>query len=325
MKIYFKIITLSVALMLFVAGCDKEELNELPQQLTTSGISIFVNEGKVYSSILVNHDNVRISNAYYEDSTRITYYEILSMLPNGEFFKTSIDENYLASTVYRKKSGQTTVFKFPRYYTLDPYRQLFYYRNDNLEKLDTTAFGVVYAVDASENDEIIAGFFGKRGYSQNGEVLIPSVPFYHNLKTKKTVQLPMPSNFWYFNGISTITKYNNDVYVAGLVDFPMYWKNNEFIRLDDNYGEVTQIKIKGNDVYAVGFYNKENSSYGRKIAVYWKNGVRIELGDNAASSVANGIFIDGEDVYVVGTIAGSTSNIQSACYWKNGKLTILKY
>ena len=130
----------------------------------------------------------------------------------------------------------------------------------------------------------------------------------------------MPNNYFYFNGVSCIHKSGSDVYVAGKMDFPMYWKNSEMVRLHENYGEVNQIKVAGNDVYAVGFYNKKNSNSTNHTACYWKNGTLVELEDGA---VAYSIFIDGNDIYTAGA-KGRFNAEYKACYWKNGKRVMLK-
>ena len=94
----------------------------------------------------------------------------------------------------------------------------------------------------------------------------------------------------------------------------MYWENVEPNVLNTLYGQVRQIVVSGTDVYAVGSYNKNNSNGTGHTASYWKNRVLHELEDDAQAS---GIFIDGTDIYVSGSI-GRLPVEYKACYWKNG-------
>ena len=185
--------------------------------------------------------------------------------------------------------------------------------------MDTTALGVIHSVYVDDDEEIFSGFFGQRGINNTGEVLDPKVAFYWD-GAKKIVNPKMPDNYYYFSGVTCVHKSGDDVYLGGKMDFPMYWKNGETVRLGDKYGEVAQIKVIDDDVYAVGFFNKRNSSRSGHTACYWKNGEITELEDNA---VAEDIFIDGEDIYVVGARGVSVGTYQ-ACYWKNGKRIMLK-
>ncbi|MDD2584832.1 MAG: hypothetical protein PHE99_07835, partial [Bacteroidales bacterium] len=106
----------------------------------------------------------------------------------------------------------------------------------------------------------------------------------------------------------------NNRYVGGLIGLPMYWKNSNPVILETLYGEVNQITVSGADVYAVGLYNKFNSNSTAHTACYWKNRERIDLEDNAQ---AYGIYIDGNDIYVAGSI-GDVPARYKPCYWKNG-------
>jgi hypothetical protein len=70
------------------------------------------------------------------------------------------------------------------------------------------------------------------------------------------------------------------------------------------------------DVYVAGFImNKTGTT-----AAYWKNGVLTTLGDSLSYSYTSGIAVQGNDVYVAGTLGTGTV---SAVYWKNGVATKL--
>ena len=94
----------------------------------------------------------------------------------------------------------------------------------------------------------------------------------------------------------------------------MYWKNTDPVVLDKRFGEVWQITKSGSDIYAVGLINKYNSNSTGHTACFWKNGTLYELEDNAQ---AYGIFLDGNDIYVTGSV-GKVPAHYRPCYWKNG-------
>lgn len=312
MRTISKTLILILAITFFSCKTDQPDYDFK----TTTALSIFVKDGKVGTSSLVN-ENYKIYTEYWIDSTKTDFEGLKALLPAGNYFRTSIDKNYWASTVYRKTNGEAVTYNFPRRYTSHPDNQLIYYKEDEKNIMDTTALGAIHAVDAA-GEEVFTGFFGRETYSESGSYLEPRVPFTWDGNDKITV-LPMPSNYFYFQGVSCIHKAGNDVYVAGKMDFPMYWKNKEVVRLHEEYGEVNQIKVVGNDVYAVGFYNKRNSSQGNHTACYWKNGTLVELEDAA---IAYSIFIDGNDVYVAGA-KGRYDGEYKACYWKNGEKVML--
>lgn len=66
----------------------------------------------------------------------------------------------------------------------------------------------------------------------------------------------------------------------------------------------------GYDVYMAGMSNSK--------AVYWKNGVEVDL---APQGVAQSIVVSGSDVYVGGYVI--VSGLAQAAYWKNGQQVIL--
>lgn len=305
---------LFVSLIGFI-GCKQE--NEPSFHYDTSiALSVFASEqNQICITTLVNKNNT-IFTEYWIDQEKTNLAGLKALLPAKEYFRTSIDKNYLATTVYRNGLTDKFVYQFPRNYSLYS-EQLIYFKDGQKHKLDTTALGAVYAVDASE-EPVIAGFFGQQKYGNYGAYLAPTVPFYQG-SDKKIHQLPMPRGYFYFDGISAIHRYDKDVYIAGKFDFPMYWKNEENVRLHQNYGEINQIKVINGDVYAVGFYNKRNSNSTGHTACYWVNNQLVELEDNA---IAYGIALLGKEVYVVGA-TGRHGAEYKACYWRNGKRTTL--
>ncbi len=315
MKTLFK--TFILILAVSFASCNMFDGPEQKDFKTTTALSIFVKDGKVGVSSLVN-ENYNIYTEYWIDSAKTDLAGLTALLPAGNYFRTSVDRNYWASTVYRKTNGEAITYKFLRSYSLYPDNQLVYYKGDERLQMDTTALGAIHAIDAADA-EVFTGFFGREKYYEAGSYLAPRVAFSWDGSGKITI-LPMPSNYFYFNGVSAVHKAGNDVYVAGKMDFPMYWKNKEVVRLHENYGEVNQIKVVGNDVYTVGFYNKKNSNSTNHTACYWINNTLVELEDSA---IAYSIFIVGKDVYVAGA-TGRYDGEYQACYWKNGKKVMLK-
>lgn len=68
--------------------------------------------------------------------------------------------------------------------------------------------------------------------------------------------------------------------------------------------EITSIHIT--DVYILGEHDETNIKY-------WKNGVGVEM-----EGAMRGIFVDGNDVYIVGNIKNLNTGNYIATYWKNG-------
>src|ERR1700740_589123 len=70
----------------------------------------------------------------------------------------------------------------------------------------------------------------------------------------------------------------------------------------------------GPDVYAAG---TTMGTIGT-VATYWKNGAETKIADNTKISVANGIVVNGGDLWVFGNAQPPGSNNLVPVYWKNG-------
>ena len=152
----------------------------------------------------------------------------------------------------------------------------------------------------------------------------------------------------YANAFGIAVK-GSDVYVAGfqaainngtLANYTAtIWKNGVATSLTDGklLAEAHAVAVQGNDVYVAGYevvqydvLEFNGTSYvtvkrSNRVARLWKNGavMPLELADpQKTESVANGIAVQGNDVYVVGYIKGLYSNVgyygAVAQVWKNG-------
>jgi uncharacterized membrane protein len=65
------------------------------------------------------------------------------------------------------------------------------------------------------------------------------------------------------------------------------------------------------DVYVAGYSIAGNSL---SVATLWKNGIPTRLADTLTNTLASAVLINGNDVYVTGTVN------DNAAYWKNGVL-----
>jgi hypothetical protein len=106
-----------------------------------------------------------------------------------------------------------------------------------------------------------------------------------------------------------------DVYVAGngsvqyagsqtWTTIAKYWKNGEEFIIGEAGSYARAIAVSGNDVYVAGH---EGGT-----AVYWKNGVKVNLTDGKDQADAYSISVVGNDVYVCGV------DSRVVTYWVNG-------
>ncbi len=83
--------------------------------------------------------------------------------------------------------------------------------------------------------------------------------------------------------------------------------------------ENTPQNNSNEDVYVAGAV--KSNHFGR--ATYWKNGVPVTLNEEAKGSTANDIFIDGSDIYVVGSTLNADLEDVPAL-WINGRQTYVR-
>lgn len=130
-------------------------------------------------------------------------------------------------------------------------------------------------------------------YWKNGEMVrLGSDPSYANALTVSGKDV-------YVCGYAMI----NNLYVAA------YWKNGEVHALSDlPHSGANAMLVEGPDVYIAGMAGSNGD-----LAVYWKNGTMVSLGQG----VASGLAMHGADLYVSGTTSAG------AVYWKDGVQQIL--
>jgi hypothetical protein len=133
---------------------------------------------------------------------------------------------------------------------------------------------------------------------------------------------------------NSIAVAGNDIFIAGYTFNPSagynsacYWKNGviNFMHSTTIYesGEANSVFLSDTNIHIAGKIHSAIYAPSIDIAVYWKNGKATELTDRLTASVANSIFVQGNDVYIAGGIAGP-DRFWRAAYWKNGVATILE-
>jgi uncharacterized membrane protein len=141
----------------------------------------------------------------------------------------------------------------------------------------------------------------------------------------------------YTTGISV---QGGNVYVSGSYIYDdggriygaCYWKDGTRVDLpipDGTQSIATGISVQGDNVYVSGIYGSSffsykdggDKTYSYGVACYWKDGTRVDLPiPDGTQSIATGISVQGDNVYVAGVYRYSSSNSVegTACYWKDG-------
>lgn len=311
-----RISSLGVALLwtaLFLVGCDSDNGESNTGESYGNAFSILVNtDGDILVSGFAQKKG-ELQNIFWANGEQVDVTAFNERVDNGMTYREAVDAKYRKVYAYKDLNGLSQKYQFDQGSLLEE-GALFYYRNDTMIKVDTDSIGIVSAITFLGDTPGFAGSYGEIESTVGGRALFPTTPFFWDGADSFT-ELPLPSDTFNFQGVSSVYIQSPDeFYVGGLCGFPMYWKNDEALILDTRYGEVHQITKSGSDVYAVGLYNKRNSNSTGHTAAYWKNGVLFELEDNAQ---ANGIYIDGDDVYVSGSV-GQVPIDYKPCYWKNG-------
>ena len=305
-----RIITFTILIALTFFSCEKNKIT-LDNAPYSGASSILVIDGKVLISGYANCE-AKPCSRYWIDGVRTDSTTFNNLLTSGTIYQAALDEQYRVTYVYRNPDGNNDVYKFDQGSLLEEGR-IFYYKNDIMIHLDTNAIGTISCIDIVSGMPHFSGYLGELGYGEGGPYLAPEKPFYWDGSSSLSL-LPIPEGCYFYSISNIYVSENKDIYICGSMNIPMYWKNSDPVKLSSYWGNVRQITVSDSDVYAVGFYNRNNSNSTGHTACYWKNGKLIVLEENAQ---ANGIYIDGTDIYVSGSI-GRVPIEYRACYWKNG-------
>lgn len=301
-------ILLLIAVLFALLSCEKDK--NKPTHCS-GAFSIIVNNGKVLVSGWENTNSI-VSTVYWIDSEKGNASDFTNLLSKGNTYQTPADERGVITHIYKALDGELEIYKFDQRGIVER-GEIFYHKNQELVKMDTSALGAIITVCFVEDKPFFAGCFSEMVQQETGKVFTHRRPFIWDGHSK-LIELPLTNNKT-FKGVSCVyIDKDKNHYIGGLIGLPMYWKNSEPIILSTLYGEVNQIIEGQGDLYAVGLYNKYNSNSTSHSACYWKNGVRHDLEDNAQ---AYGIYIDGTDIYIAGSV-GNVPGQYKPCYWKNG-------
>lgn len=302
-----RLLTLSIISFVFVS-CKKSDDK---QELISNGLSISVDQGHVAISGFRSWAG-EANTVYWLDGTNANQTTFDQHIPNGTLYRKAIDKNYRISYEYKNLAGAKSSLQLDQgSFLLDTV--MYYYRNNGKIKMNSDSTGVLRTIGIYKDKPIFAGMFGKLSKVGGSNALAISKPFFWD-GVSEPKALPLPDKAAFREVTAVFQSDANTVYVGGNCGFPVYWKNQELVVLDQRYGEVAQITQSKNDIYAVGLINKHQSNSTGHTACYWKNGKLHELEDNAQASA---IYIDGEDVYVTGSTGDVPVNYKP-CYWKNG-------
>jgi hypothetical protein len=180
---------------------------------------------------------------------------------------------------------------------------------------DTAALSNISGMYVSGNDIYLAGYGVNSGADYGNNYGYAKI-----WKNGTITTLISDPGFSHAVGVTVV---GQDVYVAWTEPkqsgyyIAGYNKNeNRFVLDSISYeAECQAICSSGPDVYIAG--NMSDSLTGASLGVYWKNGSLVKiLPNNEDGTVATGITVVGNDVYV----SGGTGfyNKTYAVYWKNG-------
>jgi hypothetical protein len=115
------------------------------------------------------------------------------------------------------------------------------------------------------------------------------------------------------------------VYDGGLM-MPCYWVNDDLVELNtyacgDCRAEDVFVE-NGSNVHVAGHITIAPQFSTTQKAMYWNNGVGVELTDGQHDAQAYGVFVENGDVYVCG-YEKLPSNRKVAKYWVNGTPVVL--
>lgn len=105
---------------------------------------------------------------------------------------------------------------------------------------------------------------------------------------------------------------NGKIYIAGTDGTNIfYWHDNTFFSL--GAGKFNKMQVVGSDIYILGRDSNNQNAY-------WINNVKYNLySDQGMSVTLRDMYIDGTDIYFLGTPNVSNPGVDEAIVWKNGR------
>lgn len=270
-------------------------------EITLPTTSATQDESSTAYSIFVEGNNIYVAGSEVNN-----FKEIAKYWKNGTDVSLSLgDDHSKARSIFVDGNdvyvcGQE---KHPDYGTVPKY-----WKNGHATILDTDAF-IAFDITKSDGNVHIAGYgddvLNKKGrfalHWKNGQVSTVST----ENETAQARAIAVSGNDVYLGGFATSSE------VEGTI--AKIWKNGKSIPLSNNNGAIEDIAISGNDVYGVGY----DCIAGTSLCTpkYWKNGQGFNLSSGSSYSIATGIAIWKDDVYIVGWEGLNTSK---GIVWKNG-------
>jgi hypothetical protein len=181
-----------------------------------------------------------------------------------------------------------------------------YWKDGIKVPLSAPAISDAYRVTVSNGDVYVAGYINGSLAINNGIFSNTQAVYWKNGTITTLTNAETPHAV-----AKDIVVSGNDVYVAGFtneVDVShkaVYWKNGEIIELSTGspIAEADAIFVKDGNVFVGGYHGG---------AAYWKNGTIVQLHEDITTvSGVSSIFIDGKDIYALGSLDGDI------VYWKN--------
>jgi hypothetical protein len=163
-------------------------------------------------------------------------------------------------------------------------------------------------------------------YVANGNVYIAGTDNLHATVWKNGIPITLDtSSSSQGSWANSVFVVGTDVYVAGTIGkqtsccamhVATLWKNGVPQTLGLGYSEAISVFVSGKDVYVGGYDDANPNGPGSlNTAAYWINGMEVKVDQSGLSSRVSNIFVDGSDIYALGSIDGTSGYGK---YWKNG-------
>lgn len=134
-----------------------------------------------------------------------------------------------------------------------------------------------------------------------------------------------------FSYATSVAISGSDVFVGGTSTTSIGWGNADtywkdgmpvYLAVNGASSQINALAFSGNDLIATGTIGVP-SPLGSYSAAWWKNGTRMPMTGFSENNYANGIAVNGQDVYISGGTNTESAN-DRAVYWKNGIPVLLK-